>query len=151
MSEKPTETTISEIKNESVYDKLILIKLYEDKLKQLKSEMKEAVPSDFSVTTPNGKVTKKIATRATYDGAVIYNAILLADRNPADFGQCSVKLTETQIEELVSRGIIPHTAAQSALKETTYETLRITPNKKTKQLFSELTVNGPKLLESKED
>lgn len=140
-------TDIQPIPNQSPYDRLILIKLYEDKLKELKKEYSSLIESDATKKAPWGKITKSSQSRVTLNGALLHDAIKSKGLDPSDYGQCSIKLTETDVELLVQQGVIDSDIADVCFKETTFETVRITPTKDAREQFELIHNNNTLLLE----
>lgn len=139
-----TDVSIISLPKETTQDKLVLIKLMEDALKKIKSDLAEEI--DFGkLSTEFGKVSKTEASRLNIKGDLIYDLLKSQDLDPTDYGQCSVKMTEKQLEELVSQGILTTDQLSDIISETRYTTVRVTPSKDAKEIFS-LTYNTKQFL-----
>ena len=139
-----TDMQIISLPKDTVQDKLVLIKLMEDTLKKLKAELSDQI--DFGkLQTEFGKVAKTEASRLNIKGDLVYDLLKSQGLNPSDYGQCSVKLTEKQLEELVSQGLLTTDQLSEIISETKYTTTRITPSKDAKDIF-ELTYNTKQFL-----
>jgi len=133
-----TNTDMTPRLDQAVYDKLLMIKLYEQKIKELKADLQSQVAKESSVKTPMGKVTHTVSHRATIDGKAIYSALVRNDQNPLNWGECSVKVTETDIERMISQGIVTTEEAEGFISEKRIETVRITPTKDAKEQFNQM-------------
>ena len=135
---------IATLPKDTIQDTLVLIKLMEDTLKNLKAELSDQI--DFGKTDAMyGKIAKTEASRLNIKGNLAYDLLKDQGLDPADFGECSVKLTEKQLEELVSQGILTTDQLDAIISETKYTTTRITPSKDAKEIF-ELTYNTKQFL-----
>lgn len=135
----------------SVEDKLILLKIYEDRIKALKSSLQAEIACDTSKSTPYGKVTLTAASRVTIDGALLYNKLQQQGVDPMLFGECSVKVDEATLSRLVSLGYISTDDVSVYFKETRYETLRVTVNANKRDDLLEIAHSSRLLLEHNDE
>ena len=141
-----TTEVMKPIPTESVHDKLVLIKLYEQALSDLKKQLQSEVVLNSTTKVEWGKVTMSEASRAKIDGQRLYDMILEAGHDPRQYGDVSVKVSESTLEQLCSEGIIDPDIVSDIMSETTYTTLRVTPTKESKEYFHSMIGNQPFLL-----
>jgi|11BtaG_2_1085332.scaffolds.fasta_scaffold05988_4 hypothetical protein len=110
-------------------EKLILISLYEKHLKQLKTQLRDELPAKATFGSSIGKVTVSSASRIKIDKEGLYTLLVSKDINPLDWGKCEVTISETKIEQLISSGVLTTEEVEQFVSETTYETMRVTPDK----------------------
>jgi hypothetical protein len=134
----------------TVVDKLLLLKLYEDRIKTLKRELQGEIPLNSSHKTDHGKVTHSEASRITIDGTGLFTILASKDLDPVAYGPCSVKCTEKDLERMISDGVLTPDEVAPLFSTTEYSTLRITPTKDAKELFIS-TMNATQPLLAKED
>tara|TARA_B100000427_G_C15240483_1_gene477556 strand:+ start:199 stop:648 length:450 start_codon:yes stop_codon:yes gene_type:complete len=136
--------------SQTVVDKLLLLKLYEDRIKVIKRELQEEIPLNSSHKTDHGKVTHSEASRITIDGKALYEMLCDKGINPSDYGPCSVKCTEKDLELMISNGELTSEEVSTLFSTKEYSTLRITPTKDAKEMFI-TAMNSTQPLLAKED
>lgn len=130
---------------------LIALKVYEDRIKSLRKELQQRLPKSTSTKTPWGKVTLSDASRITINGAGVFALLESKGVDPREFGECSVKIGERTLNELVACEILTNEEATSLVSVTDYEMLRVTPNEDAKEMIPKMTAPMTMLLESDDE
>ena len=131
-----TEQTDITIPKDELHHRLFMIKLYEQKVKELKAALQAELQKETSTKTPMGKITHSVSYRATIDGQAVYSALYNKGHNPINWGECSVKVSEKDIERMIAQEIVTTEEAESFISEKRIETVRITPTKDAKEQFN---------------
>jgi len=110
-------------------EKLLLLAAFEKQVKRLRQELKESLPGHATYSTRAGKVTLTEASRLKVDKQALYTALVTKGINPMNWGKCEVTVSEANLSKLISNGTLTTEQVESFTSETTYETLRVTPEK----------------------
>lgn len=151
MNQQPVTIDVPDPNEVSTYDKLILLKLYENRIKEIRAALKAELGTESqSHTTHWGKVTISEGFHARIDKEALYSLLLEKGQLPRDWGKCSVDANEDTLQRLISAGILSNDEASALFGGTAYTTMRVTPSKDAKATMID-SLKRHNLLESPND